>query len=99
MYMRPSSQAPLLPAGGHDLLARVELDRVHAVGVEVTDHRVLPAREGKPRDGRGDADVDADHPGLGLRPVAADGGPRLGEDRRGVAVARGVDELEGLAEI
>ena len=61
------------PATRDDLLAGVEVDGVGAVGVEVAVHRVLPAGEGEPGDRGGDADVDAEHPGLGAVAVAAGG--------------------------
>ena len=41
--------------------------------VQVAEERVLPAREREERDGRGDADVDADHARLDLVAEAADG--------------------------
>ncbi len=61
------------PATRDHLLAGVEVDGVGAVGVEVAVHRVLPAGEGEPGDRGGDADVDAEHPGLGAVAVAAGG--------------------------
>src|SRR2546428_654787 len=61
--VRPESpRSPSAPSGGDDLLARVELDGVAPVGVQVALHRVLPAGEREPGDRRRDPDVDADHP-------------------------------------
>ena len=67
--------------------------------MQVAVDRVLPARERKPGDRGGDADVDAEHPGLGAVAVGARGGARAGEDRAGVAVARAVGELERRIEV
>src|SRR5688572_33316992 len=46
------------------LLARVEIDRVGAVRVEVAEEAVLPAREREEGNRGRHADVHADHPGL-----------------------------------
>src|SRR5829696_796838 len=86
------------PARGDGLLARVELDRVGAVGVQVAEERVLPAREREEGDGRGDADVDADHARLDLVAVAPDRRAGLREDRRAVAEPARVHELDRLVE-
>src|SRR5690606_32659492 len=94
-----SAAGKLSPARGDDLLARVELDRVVAVRVQVAVDRVLPAREREPRHGGCDAHVHADHPGLdaeAVTPRCLAGGR---EDRAGVAVARAVHELERLVEV
>ena len=80
------------------LLAGVEVDRVAAVGVEVAEERALPAREREEGHRGGDADVHADHADLDVVPVAADGRARLGEDRRAVAVRRGVHDVDRLVE-
>src|SRR6188472_469014 len=75
LNVRPAFGPPRssLPAAGDDLLAGVELDRVVAVGVEVAVHRVLPAREREPGYRGWDADVDAEHAGLGAVAVGAGG--------------------------
>jgi hypothetical protein len=44
---------------GDGLLARVELDGVAAVGMQVAEEAALPAREREERDRRRDADIDA----------------------------------------
>src|SRR3954451_7726246 len=80
------------------LLARVEVDGVGAVRVQVTQERVLPAREREERDRRGDADVDADHARLDLVTVAADPGAGLRGDRRAVTEAAAVDDGDRLVE-
>ena len=51
------------PASGGGLLAGEELDPVAASGVKVAEEGVPVPAEGEERDRRGDADVDADHPG------------------------------------
>src|ERR671922_2528680 len=86
------------PAARDRLLSRVELDSVRAVSVQVAKERVLPARERKERHGGRDADVDADHAGLGLVAEAPHRGTGLGEDRDAVAEPRAGDHLEGLVE-
>src|SRR5256885_11056440 len=78
------------------LLARVELDRVGAVRVQVAEERALPAGEREEGDRRRDADVDPDHADLDVVPVAAGGRPGLGEERRAVAVAAPVHDLDRL---
>ena len=85
------------PARGDRLLAREEIDRVLPVGVEVAE-AVLPAGEREERDRRRDADVDSDHAGLHVDPVAARGRSGLGEDRGAVAVAAAVDERDRVVE-
>src|SRR3954467_2877492 len=80
------------------LLARVELDGVRAVRVQVAEERVLPAREREEGDGRRDPDVDADHARLDLVGVAAYRRAGLREDRRAVAEPAGVHELDRLVE-
>ena len=66
--------------------------------VQVAEERVLPAGEREERDRRGDADVDADHARLDLVPEAPDRRAGLGEDRRAVAEAGAVDDLDRLVE-
>src|SRR4051812_49827838 len=51
----PARLAGREEAAGDGLLARVELDRIGAVGMEVAQERVLPAREGEERHPRGHA--------------------------------------------
>ena len=66
--------------------------------MQVAEKTVLPAAEREERDRSGDADVDPDHAGLHLVPVATDRCAGLGEDRRAVAEAARVDDLNRLVE-
>src|SRR3954453_12030609 len=85
-----------VPARGDSRLARVEIDRIAAMGVQIAEERVLPAREREEGHGRRDADVHADHPGVAIVAVAAGDGPRLRKERGAVAVARAVDDRNRL---
>src|SRR5256885_16752848 len=92
----PLDEEPAGLAAGEEprrdrLLARVELDRVGAVGVQVAEEAALPAREREEGDRGRHAHVDADHPDLDVVPVAPHRRPRLGEERGDVAVAAGAD--------
>src|SRR3954454_22519077 len=79
-------------AAGDRLLARVEVDGVGAVGVQVAQEAVLPAAEREEGHRRRDADVDADHPGLDVVAEAADRAAGLrGEGGGGCAARRGVE--------
>src|SRR3954447_21358763 len=96
--VRAAALAAREPAARDGLLARVEVDRVRPVRVQVSEEGVLPAAEREERDRRGDADVDADHARLDLVPVAPDRRARLREDRRPVAEAAVVDDRDRLVE-
>src|SRR3954453_22057785 len=85
-------------AAGDRLLARVEVDGVGAVGVQVAQEAVLPAAEREEGHRRRDADVDADHPGLDFVAEAADGRAVLGEYRGAIAEARCVDDRDRVVE-
>src|SRR5215204_4486529 len=98
LYEIASGLATREPPARDGLLARVELDRVGAVRVQVAEERVLPAREREERDRRRDADVDPDHAGLDLVAEAPHGGAVLGEDRRAVAEAARVHDADRLVE-
>src|SRR3954469_12514279 len=94
----PVALAAREEAARDGLLARVELDRVRAVGVEVAEEAVLPAGEREEGDRGGHADVHADPAGLDVVAIAAHGGAALGEDRRAVAEARAIDDGDGVVE-
>src|SRR5262249_16111028 len=94
----PAALAGREPPAGDGLLARVEIHGVRTVRVQGAEEAVLPAREREERDGRLEPDVDADHPGLDLMPVAANRRAGLGEDRRAVAEPRPVDDRDRLVE-
>src|SRR5436190_8206081 len=83
-----------LPAACDDLLARVEVDCVLAVGVEAAVDRVLPPREREPGHRRRDADVHSEHARLDAPAVGARGRAGGGEDGPRVAVAGAVRELD-----
>src|SRR5581483_3583090 len=82
------------PPARDGLLARVELNRVGAVRMQVAEEAVLPAAEREEGDRRRHPDVHPDHPGLDLVAEAADRGARLGEDRGAVAEPARVDDPE-----
>src|SRR5919204_513100 len=52
------------PPGDEHLLARIELDPVGAMHMQVTVERPLPPREGEKGEGLGHGDVHAHHPRL-----------------------------------
>src|SRR4051794_18583095 len=54
--VRTAALASREPPARDGLLARIELDRVGPVRVQVAEERVLPAAEREERDGSGDAD-------------------------------------------
>src|SRR5207244_13024774 len=82
------------PPRGDDLLARVEPHAVRAGRVEVAQERALPPDEREERHRRGDADVDADHPGLDAAPELTPVRARRREDPRGDAVRARVDPAD-----
>src|SRR5262249_28092343 len=70
-----------------------------ALNVQVAKERFVPAGEGEPGHGCGDADVDADHAGVKAAFEIA-GGPAAGrKDARAVAVFALPAERQGLVEI
>src|SRR3954466_16138377 len=72
--------ARLRPARGHDLAARVEVERLRAVHVRVAEERVFPSAERERADGHGDGDVDPDHADLDVELELACGLAVAGED-------------------
>src|SRR5581483_9103786 len=86
------------PPARDGLLARVEVDRVGAVRVQVAEERVLPPAEREEGHRRRDADVHPDHAGLDLVAVAAHRRARLGEDRGAVAEPARVDDADRLVQ-
>jgi hypothetical protein len=77
------------------LLAGIELDRFAALDVEVAEEGLVPAGEGEPGHGGGDADVDADHAGVEILFELAGGVAALGEDGGAVAVGAIAAYLQG----
>src|SRR4051795_7907507 len=70
--VRPVPLAAREEAARDRLLARVELDRAGAVGVQVPGKPAFPPAEREERARRGAADVDAPHPRLDVMAEAAD---------------------------
>src|SRR3954467_6529561 len=84
------------PARGDDLAARVELNSLRSVDVQVAEEGVLPAAEGVVRDGHGDRHVHADHARLRVELELPRDAAVAREDRGAVAVRVLVHELERL---
>src|SRR5580704_4687432 len=78
--------APLGPALGDDLRARVEQDPLAAVHVEVAEQAVLPASERERCRWDGDRNIDAHHPGGDPAAKLPRDAAVVREDRRAVAV-------------
>src|SRR3954463_2004824 len=70
------------PARCHDLAARVELDPLRAVHVQVAEEARLPATEAVVRDRDRDRDIDPDHPRVHLELELSSCAAVAGEDRR-----------------
>src|ERR1700722_11924590 len=68
------------------LLPGVEVDRFDALDVEGAEERFVPAGEGEPGHGGGDADVDADHAGVETHFEFAGEVAAVGENAGAVAV-------------
>src|SRR6185436_3620071 len=86
------------PSRHRHLLLRVELDRFGALDVEVAEEGFVPAGEGEPGHGGGDADVDADHAGVEVVLELAGGVAVAGEDGGAVAVLGALADGEGFVE-
>src|SRR5688500_14897618 len=74
------------PARGDDLGARIELDALDTVHVQIAEEGILPPAKGKKGDRHRDRNVYADHADLDLALEAARRSARLGEQRRAVRV-------------
>src|SRR4051812_45370410 len=85
--IRAAALAARKEAARHGLLACVEVHCVSAVGVQVAEERVLPAREREESHRRGHTDVHSHHAGLHIAAVAAHGRCALREDRSAVPEA------------
>src|SRR5690349_10387361 len=83
---RRASRSPNQTIESYHFLTRIELDTLGPLDVQITEERLLPSREWKPRHRRGNADVDANH--SGIEPVLElVGRPAVpGEDRGAVAI-------------
>src|SRR5690349_22353064 len=88
------ARAGIRPARRDDLAARIELDPLGAVHVQVAEEARLPATEAVIGDRHRDRDVDPDHPGVHLELELPCRPTVTGEDRRPVAVRVLVDELD-----
>ena len=74
------------PAAGGDFLLGEKLDAFAALHVEVAEEGVVPAVEGEPGHGGGDANVDPDHAAVDAVLEFARGLAGTGEDGGAVAV-------------
>src|SRR5215203_2607484 len=74
------------PAAGHDFGARVELDTLRTIHVEVAEKRVLPAAEAVIRHRHGNRYVDPDHSDFYVELELPRRAAIPREDRRTVAV-------------
>src|SRR5207248_2016232 len=90
------ARAGIRPAGGHDLAARVELDPLRPVHVQVAEERVLPSAETVVGNGHLDRHVHADHAHVDLELELARRSPVAREDRDAIAVRVVVDQLHRL---
>src|SRR5258708_35176684 len=59
-FMSPSllSHVTRVPTAEHDFLARVEINALHPLHMQIAEERFTPPREWKERHRRGDADID-----------------------------------------
>src|SRR3954464_3924275 len=96
-HVEPRGRGVLMrPARGDDLGARIELDALDAMHVQIAEERALPAAEREVRHRHGNRHVDADHADLNLVLEAPRGAAGLGKDRRAVRVRIAVDQLDRL---
>src|SRR5258706_7054603 len=86
------------PSRGARLLPGVELARFGSLHGEVAEEGLVPAGEGKPGHGGGDADVDADHAGVEVLLELPGGVAAAGEDRGAVAIGAAAADVQGLFE-
>src|SRR4051812_16294410 len=86
------------PARHGHLLLGVELDGFGALDVEVAEEGFVPAGEGEPGHGGGDADVDADHAGVEVMLELSRRITVLSKDRGAVAVFAVSADGEGFVE-
>src|SRR5882757_6539361 len=86
------------PSRGDRLLPGVELDGFGSLHVQVPEEGLVPAGEGEPGHGGGDADVDADHAGVEVLLELPGGVAAAGEDGGAVAVGTAAADVEGLFE-
>src|SRR5829696_4995040 len=88
--------ARIQPARGDDLAPREEVHALDAMGMGVTEQRVLPATERVVGHRHRDRHVDADHADLHLVLELPRGATVVGEDRHAIAVRVVVDQLYTL---
>src|SRR5258706_9285563 len=86
------------PSRGDRLLPGVELDGFGSLHVQIPEEGLVPAGEGEPGHGGGDADVDADHAGVEVLLELPGGVAAAGEDGGAVAIGTAAADVQGLFE-
>src|SRR5208283_208888 len=90
---------PHSPSRDHDLLARVEVDPVAALQMEIAVERAFPSTERIEGQRLRDPDIDSDHSAFDLFAELARGPARSGEDRRHVTQRDPIDQLDRLPNV